>query len=33
VTTLEFEDDRYARTVYREIGTASAPSPDSSTSG
>jgi broad specificity phosphatase PhoE len=26
VTTLEFEDDGYARTVYREVETASAPS-------
>jgi broad specificity phosphatase PhoE len=25
VTTLEFEDDGYARTVYQEVGTASAP--------
>jgi broad specificity phosphatase PhoE len=32
VTTLEFEDDGYARTVYREVGTASAPSSGSSSS-
>ena len=36
VTTFEFEDDGYARTVYRELGTASAPtsgSPSSDASG
>ena len=32
VTTLEFEDDGYARTMYREIGTASTPSSDPSSS-
>jgi hypothetical protein len=32
VTTLEFEDDGYARTMYREVGTASAPSSGSSSS-